>query len=203
MKTIVLILAALAAFSLPADARERAKGQNVISCDQRGCSDRQAARNGPPSDDMSGRAHRRRARSASAPEAAGVGIVRSGKTGATARVSGRYAGKFQAYIDALEARGAVIRFMGGIRPGHCSNRSLHPCGMALDVCQTARGVVDRRCRMPGRKAAVALAASLGLVEGGRWCHSDYGHVQAKETGGCGSNLYAALARHKRAAGMVE
>ena len=62
--------------------------------------------------------------------------------------------RFQAYIDDLENNhGARVLFMGGIRPGHCSPSSEHPCGKALDVCQLRRGVVDSRCNLPGRRAA--------------------------------------------------
>jgi hypothetical protein len=77
-----------------------------------------------------------------------LSVVRSSKTGARASVLRRYAAAFQGYVDELEANGAIIRFMGGIRPGRCASRSLHPCGMALDICQMARGRVDRRCRLP-------------------------------------------------------
>src|SRR5262245_11951430 len=62
-------------------------------------------------------------------------IVRSSKTGATARVGAAYRAKFQAYIDDLENSGATIRFMGGLRRGRCSGRHMHSCGRALDVCQ--------------------------------------------------------------------
>lgn len=145
--------------------------------------------------------HSRRAANApqQGPEGlSGTGTVRSGKTGATAQVGAEYRAKFQAYVDELEARGARIKFMGGIRKGHCWSGSQHPCGMALDVCQTARGVVDRSCRLPPRAAVVKIARSLGLQEGGEWCHSDYGHVQAQVSAArCGANLYAAVAAGKR------
>ncbi len=117
------------------------------------------------------------------------GVVRSSKTGARARVGSRYAARFQAYIDDLEHNyGARVLFMGGIRPGPCSTRSEHPCGKALDVCQLSRGVVDRRCHLPGRVTLGRIAAAHGLFEGGRWCNSDYGHAQVDVTAaGCGSH----------------
>ena len=117
-----------------------------------------------------------------------VGIVKSRKTGALARVGTAYAARFQAYIDDLEANyGARVLFMGGTRPGRCSRSSEHPCGKALDVCQHRRGVVDRRCNLPGRDALGKIAASHGLFEGGRWCNSDYGHAQVGVTvGACGN-----------------
>jgi hypothetical protein len=105
------------------------------------------------------------------------GNVVSHKTGATARVSSAHAGQFQAYVDDIEARGGIVRFMGGIRRGHCSSSSMHPCGRALDVCQTGRGRVDARCHLPSRHELAHIAAAHGLFEGGQWCHSDYGHAQ--------------------------
>ncbi len=128
----------------------------------------------------------------------GSGIVRSQKTGATARVSPKYAPKFQAFIDALESQyGATIMFMGGYRRGPCANYSQHPCGAALDYCQLSRGRVDGRCRLPGRSIVIALASRLGLEEGGQWCHHDYGHVQGmKSAGPCGSNIYSAVSKFK-------
>lgn len=119
-----------------------------------------------------------------------IGIVISRKTGARARVAATYAARFQAYIDDLETNyGSRVLFMGGIRPGRCSRSSEHPCGKALDVCQHRRGVVDRRCNLPGRAALGKIAASHGLFEGGRWCNSDYGHVQVDVTAACGERRF--------------
>lgn len=116
---------------------------------------------------------------------AATGLVVSSKTGARARVAVRYAARFQAYIDDLEHNhGARVLFMGGIRPGHCSNASEHPCGKALDVCQLRRGVVDRRCNLPDRVLLGQIAAAHGLFEGGRWCNSDYGHTQVGASRSC-------------------
>ena len=112
-----------------------------------------------------------------------AGVVVSHKTGATARVSPQYAARFQGYIDAIEATGASVRFMGGIRRGHCSSSSMHPCGRALDVCQVGRGRVDPRCRLPGRHELARIAEAHGLTEGGIWCNSDYGHAQVGMTAG--------------------
>ena len=115
-----------------------------------------------------------------------AGFVISSRTGARARVGIRYVARFQAYIDDLENNhGARVLFMGGIRPGGCSPSSEHPCGKALDVCQLRRGVVDLRCKLPGRAALAQIAASHGLFEGGRWCNSDYGHAQVGVTPSCG------------------
>lgn len=120
------------------------------------------------------------------------GIVTSHKTGAKARVGAHFAAMFQAYIDDLESNhGAIIRNMGGIRRGHCGSASLHPCGKALDVCQLSRGRVDSRCHLPDRQEIAKVAAAHGLFEGGRWCHSDYGHAQVGLTAAdCGTTFAA-------------
>lgn len=125
-----------------------------------------------------------------------AGIVHS-KFGAKAVVGDAYTAKFQAYIDDLEASGAVIRFMGGIRRGHCSNRHMHPCGRAIDVCQLGRGRVDSRCKLPARPVIAEIAARHGLFEGGQWCNHDYGHVQAGESApACGERTFAARSKRR-------
>jgi hypothetical protein len=126
--------------------------------------------------------------------------IRSKETGATARVDSRYAAEFQSYIDDLEAHGAVIRFMGGFRRGHCASASLHPCGRALDVCQLARGRVDSRCHLPRSAALAAIASRHGLFEGGRWCNSDYGHAQVGVTAAACSSSHTASAKRRLLAG---
>jgi len=135
---------------------------------------------------------------------AGSGVVRSGKTGATARVSPRWSGVFQAYVDDLEARGAAVYYMGGYRRGRCSVGSQHPCGSALDVCQDHRGHVSgaRNCNLPGPVEMAAIASRHGLFEGGVWCRRpDYGHVQAIASGSVcearGSSGLLAARRHGR------
>ena len=125
-----------------------------------------------------------------------AGLVVSHKTGARARVGVAYAGRFQAYIDDLENNhGARVLFMGGIRPGRCSPESQHPCGKALDVCQISRGGVDRRCNLPDRATLAQIASAHGLFEGGRWCHSDYGHAQVGVTAAaCGDGPFRIVGR---------
>jgi hypothetical protein len=124
------------------------------------------------------------------------GIVVSSKTGARARVGIAYAARFQAYIDDLEKNyGARVLFMGGIRPGRCLPESQHPCGKALDVCQLGWGKVDPRCNLPDRVTLGRIAAAHGLFEGGRWCHSDYGHVQTSVTAAaCGDGPFRIVRR---------
>ena len=128
----------------------------------------------------------------------GGGIVRSHKTGATARVSVAFASTAQAVVDDLEQNyGAAIKFMGGYRRGPCASWSLHPCGLAIDLCQLARGVVDGRCNMPSRAIEEKVARAHGAYSGGEWCNNDRGHIQAKETAApCGHNLYAAVTKFK-------
>jgi len=122
--------------------------------------------------------------------------VQSKKTGAKANVAASAGPRFQAYIDDLEAHGAVIRFMGGYRKGHGSLRHLHPWGLALDVCQLSRGRVDSRCHIPRPSVVAAIAARHGLFEGGQWCNSDYGHVQARmSAGACGTRLASRRHQH--------
>jgi hypothetical protein len=125
-----------------------------------------------------------------------AGFVISHKTGARARVGIAYASRFQAYIDDLENNhGARVLFMNGIRPGRCLPESQHPCGKALDVCQLGRGHVDPRCNLPGRATLGQVAAAHGLFEGGRWCQSDYGHVQASVTAAaCGDDPFRIVRR---------
>jgi hypothetical protein len=125
-----------------------------------------------------------------------AGIVVSAKTGARAHVGGAYAARFQAYIDDLEKNyGVRVLFMGGIRPGRCLPESQHPCGKALDVCQLGWGKVDPRCNLPDRVTLGRIAAAHGLFEGGRWCHSDYGHVQISVTAAaCGDGPFRIVQR---------
>lgn len=122
----------------------------------------------------------------------------SHKTGAKATVATKFADKFQAYIDDIETNyGAKVLFMGGIRRGPCHSGSLHPCGMAVDVCQYSRGVVESKCNLPGRVALGAVALKHGLFEGGMWCDQDYGHVQAAVSATpCVNNILAAVRKFK-------
>lgn len=118
-------------------------------------------------------------------EAARSGNVHS-KAGASASVAPQYAAAFQALIDDLEAHGAVIKFMGGYRAGsHCDQGHKHPCGMALDVCQYARDVVDGKCSLPGRSAENEIASRHGLFHGAQWCNPDRGHFEAGGSATCG------------------
>ena len=193
-------VAALAALSvliaLPAEAgqRQRQNGSPATTCDNNGhCTTIGATAPVPsyresrskPQRTIATAQHQSRALDANGNT---VGVVISLRTGAHARVGIAYAARFQAYIDDLETNhGARVLFMNGIRPGRCSSSSEHPCGKALDVCQRRRGVVDPRCKLPGRAALGQIAASHGLFEGGRWCDSDYGHAQIGETAAaCGN-----------------
>jgi len=102
------------------------------------------------------------------------------KSGAKTQVASSAAAKFQEFIDWLDEHGYPIKFMGGIRRGRCGLASLHPCGKAIDINQVARGRVIR-AYPPG---TAAKAASLGIVSGGSWCHSDLGHWQIGGWSGC-------------------
>ncbi|MDO8596603.1 MAG: hypothetical protein Q7R45_08265 [Sulfuricaulis sp.] len=120
----------------------------------------------------------------------GPGIIRSGKTGATARVSPRYAARFQNYVDQIEREGGIVSFMGGYRRGKCWSGGKHPCGWALDTCQLARGVVHAKCNLPKPQRLAAIAAAHGLFEGGKWCSNDYGHAEAGGSRSCPWRQYA-------------
>lgn len=127
--------------------------------------------------------------------------VTSRKTGASARVGCAHVAAFQGYVDELENQhGATVYFMGGIRRGKCWSGGMHPCGKALDVCQTSRGRVAAKCHLPGRTQLAAIASRHGLYEGGRWCSSDYGHAQVGVSAAdCGSQIASARRRHRVAA----
>ena len=125
-------------------------------------------------------------------EAVGSGIVVSHKTGATAHLAASVAPKFQHLLNALEGSGATIYYMGGIRAGHCSLGSQHPCGWALDICQDSRGHVSgaKDCHLPAPEEMHRLIVAAGLYGGEVWCSTDYGHVQAKDSGSnCGPSGY--------------
>jgi hypothetical protein len=59
-------------------------------------------------------------------------------------------------------------------------------------------VVDPRCKLPGRAVLGQIAASHGLFEGGRWCNSDYGHVQVDVTPACGESRSRIARKNKTA-----
>lgn len=185
-------LAVVSALAVPHQSHAKA-APGIITCDKQGCRAEAAptgqaapgARAAKASKTARHSGRRQTAHQRPSLAKSGLGIVRSGKTGATARVAARYAARFQAYVDDLEAHGAAVYYMGGIRKGRCSNGSQHPCGSALDVCQDYRGHVSgaRDCHLPRPQEMAAIASAHGLFEGGRWCrHPDYGHAQAVRSG---------------------
>lgn len=191
---VIAALALVSAFATAHQAQARvSRPSGIIVCDRQGCrpdshlAARPAARS--PALKAARTAHHsgrgRRAIPRPSLAVSGSGVVRSKATGATARVAARYAARFQAYIDDLEAHGAKVWYMGGIRRGRCSPGSQHPCGSALDVCQDRRGHVSgaRNCHLPRPPEMAAIAERHGLEEGGVWCrHPDYGHAQVIPTG---------------------
>lgn len=79
----------------------------------------------------------------------------------------------QCVLDHVEAAGVRITALGGIRPGRCSTASMHPCGKALDINQTARDVNG-----PPRYVSSAAALACGAVSGSWWSRNpDNGHFQ--------------------------
>src|SRR5262245_35721676 len=188
---VAALVALVVLIALPAEAaqRHRQPASPAVACDNNGRCTTPSTGASTQSQNMAAAAPRK-AHAIDANGNKAYGVVISLKTGAKARVGISYAARFQAYIDDLENNhGVRVLFMGGIRPGHCSPASEHPCGKALDVCQRRRGVVDPRCNLPGRVALGRIAASHGLFEGGRWCDSDYGHAQIGVTAAaCGDKI---------------
>lgn len=206
-RLFVVAAMAFAFVSTQAAARPQAKNQKqqfyTVEC-FRDCGDTYAnAKVRTTKPRKAAKAARKSREITRAAQAEGSGLIRSKKTGATARVAAKYRGKFQAYINAIEAEGGAVHYMGGIRQGRCSIPvSKHPCGMALDVCQDSRGRVSgvKNCRLPKPARLAQIAARFGLIEGGVWCSSDYGHAEirtSRQAEGCGRNLYAAMARFKQ------
>lgn len=101
-----------------------------------------------------------------------AGNLRS-KSGAVATVSHSAVAAFQCLVNALEAQGYPIKFMGGWRARGSVRGSLHPAGLALDINQHSRNVT--RPRMPPNE--VALANACGLISGAQWRRGDSGHFQ--------------------------
>ena len=127
-----------------------------------------------------------RREAAEQPSGLGSGMVVSRKTGHAVRIDSRYQARFQALTDDLEDHGATIYYWGGWRRGHCSLRHQHSCGWAIDFCQDYRGHVSgaRDCNLPRPALFHQLVVKHGLFDGSVWCNQDYGHVQAKDSGGC-------------------
>lgn len=95
------------------------------------------------------------------------------KSGVTAQVAAAALGPLQCVVDALEAAGYPVRFLGGWRARGSVRGSLHPMGMALDINQVARNRTVPR--MPASE--IAIARACGAVSGAQWAHGDSGHFQ--------------------------
>jgi hypothetical protein len=105
-------------------------------------------------------------------------VTINSKAGGNARVDSSVKDSFVAFIEDFEEAGGTILFMGGWRShGSCSRCLMHPRGLALDICQHARNVVDSRCRFPPN--ATALADKHGLYHGAQWNNKDTGHFEIK------------------------
>jgi len=125
-------------------------------------------------------------------------IIKSKKTGATAQVAPARQASFQAYIDEVEAHGAAIKFMHGVRRERCAPpRHKHACGDALDTCQERRDVVSPACHLPPRQTMISIAARHGLTEGGQWCDGDRGHVEAGPAAAACGRIVQRRHLHKR------
>lgn len=118
-----------------------------------------------------------------------AGQIRS-RSGATAQVATSATYQFQCLVNALDAQGYPIKFMGGWRKRGSVRHSLHPSGLALDINQYSRNVT--RPRMPTNE--IALANSCGLISGRQWRHADSGHFQLGGWAGRSKRIRYARAR---------
>lgn len=107
------------------------------------------------------------------------------KSGRTFSVAAHAAGAFKSFVDEFERSGFPIRFIGGWRAHGSIPHSLHPAGLAIDICQTGRNRVA--CQMPPN--VTAMAERCGLVHGAIWRRPDAGHFEL-----AGSHRYAS--RHR-------
>ncbi len=134
------------------------------------------------------RSHRQaRAARHRAPHAARAEGVVYARGGVTAKVNPKYRARFQCLVDALEANGYRISFMGGYRNSKIAGTdvvSKHAFGNALDVNQTARNRV--KGALP--KNASALAKQCGLFHGAQWGDPDAGHFEVPGEDGFRSQL---------------
>jgi hypothetical protein len=171
---IVVLLAASAA--RPADARHVASSDHVDGCSvqqtEGGCpvasTPHEAVRSSRAS-----RSHRPVGPRGAAACGGMLSMVRA-HSGATACVASRAVAAFQSFVNALEATGYRIDFMGGWRAhGSCRACNMHPRGLAIDINQTGRNRVTRR--LPA--GVTALAAQYGLLHGAVWDHADAGHFE--------------------------
>lgn len=142
------------------------------------------------------RRHVRSSRAAPVLDANGnaAGIVRA-SNGLRVRVASSAQATLQCVVDHVEAAGVHITALGGIRAGRCSSRSMHPCGKAIDINQTARDING-----PPRAVSNAAALACNAVSGSWWTgNPDNGHFQV---GGWAGNhgqgtTYAARRHHRR------
>lgn len=117
---------------------------------------------------------------------ASAASVESRAGGKASGLTSTMAAKAECLIRGLEAHGAVLKFMGGYRPGHCAQDHKHSCGMAIDICQWSRNSVDSRCHLPGKAVEDEVAARCGLFAGAQWCNADRGHFEDGGSVACGS-----------------
>ena len=105
-------------------------------------------------------------------------VTINSKAWGNAKVDSTVKNNFAAFIEDFEEAGGTILFMGGWRShGSCSRCLMHPRGLALNICQHARNVVDSRCRFP--RDATALAEKHGLDHGAKWNNKDTGHFEVR------------------------
>jgi hypothetical protein len=110
-----------------------------------------------------------------APAQAHAGLVQcQTKSGHTFRVAGTARDALCGFVHAVEARGHTLGHVGGWRPHGSVPGSLHPMGMAIDICQTGHNHVN--CGYDPR-SLTTLAHQFGLMSGCEFRRPDCGHFQ--------------------------
>jgi len=110
-----------------------------------------------------------------APSQAHAGLVQCRTTsGHTFLVAAAARDKLCGFVQALEATGHSIAHIHGWRAHGSVPGSLHPIGMAIDICQSRRNRVD--CGYDPRRFT-ALAHRFGLMSGCEFRRPDCGHFQ--------------------------
>jgi hypothetical protein len=109
------------------------------------------------------------------PSQAHAGLVQcQTKAGHTFQVAVAARRQLCGFVHAFEATGHSIAHVHGWRPHGSVPGSLHPIGMAIDICQTGHNRVN--CGYNPRRFT-ALAHQFGLMSGCEFRSPDCGHFQ--------------------------
>ena len=135
--------------------------------------------------------HKEEATHSKSAASVGSGVVKAA-SGAVAYVAAHATGAFQCAVNALEAVGYPVKFMGGYARGGHVRHSLHYRGLALDINQLSRNVTSPR--MPSNE--IAIANGCGLISGAQWANGDSGHFQLGGWAGYGNGKHYASRHHR-------